>query len=632
MIFYDYGEFVLTPSALYDLQLAYNVYFSNDFHSFEDWLSEIKKSHYQSIYNFDNKLVYMQTLPYLGGSSLATVIVILDKEKIAKEVNKIEWVKNNKFVILDKDNNVILSNSKTTEYRKDEYITGKLSKGTGFASIEKDTKRGYSYVLVLEDGYLNGTKHNLNIIFVYYILLAVIVGLCFAYLLARRNYLPIKDMIQVLEGGQKRHSSEIENEFVFIDTSIKRILTTNKDFKRQLELTNVHLQQNFISRLLRGRINIQYVNESFLSENHIEFPYDSFIVSLIKIDEYSDYLREVALKGSDVALDNMDFLLNNSIRELLNEDFCGYVCEANAMIAVVINFAASDSEKAVNFLYYLQKKIADEMYIETTVSASNIHGTYLSLQKAYSEACMAMECSMFVDNTNVILFSENDFGSEYYYSTEIEQALSGNLRAGNYDLVEKIIFDILKINLDNNKISIEMFRCLAFDIAATFIRVLEKTDLATDVMNAQSIVSTISKLNSAEKLRVYLLEVATNICETINSGKESNNTILLTKITSYIKDNYANTRLSNVVIADELGITPTYLSRFFKQQTGDGLLNYINAFRINEAKKRICTGDKKYVLNKLCAEVGFDNVTTFIRCFKKYEGMTPGKYAEIQNQ
>lgn len=83
-------------------------------------------------------------------------------------------------------------------------------------------------------------------------------------------------------------------------------------------------------------------------------------------------------------------------------------------------------------------------------------------------------------------------------------------------------------------------------------------------------------------------------------------------------------------ISDVLNMNASYLSRFFKEQTGQSIANFINNVRIKNAKKLL--KESQYNLDKIGSMTGFTNSVTFIRVFKKYEGITPGKYREIYIQ
>jgi YesN/AraC family two-component response regulator len=75
-----------------------------------------------------------------------------------------------------------------------------------------------------------------------------------------------------------------------------------------------------------------------------------------------------------------------------------------------------------------------------------------------------------------------------------------------------------------------------------------------------------------------------------------------------------------------LGITPQYLSRFFKQETGENMVEYINRLRIEKAKYLLSEKDLS-ILN-VSEMVGYGNDRNLNRVFKQREGITPGKYRE----
>ncbi|MNI90133.1 Arabinose operon regulatory protein [compost metagenome] len=75
---------------------------------------------------------------------------------------------------------------------------------------------------------------------------------------------------------------------------------------------------------------------------------------------------------------------------------------------------------------------------------------------------------------------------------------------------------------------------------------------------------------------------------------------------------------------------PTYLSKLFKDHTGEGLLDALNKRRIARAKELMA--DKRLTVGEVAESIGFNDVGTFIRIFKRIEGITPGKYKEATEE
>ena len=96
---------------------------------------------------------------------------------------------------------------------------------------------------------------------------------------------------------------------------------------------------------------------------------------------------------------------------------------------------------------------------------------------------------------------------------------------------------------------------------------------------------------------------------------------------AFIEGNYSNYDLSVSMVADKYNMNIVNLSKYFKKHYGIGMLDYIHKLRIEKAKLLI--KDEKLSIKDVGEKVGYYNSAAFIRVFKKYEGITPGKHKEI---
>lgn len=92
---------------------------------------------------------------------------------------------------------------------------------------------------------------------------------------------------------------------------------------------------------------------------------------------------------------------------------------------------------------------------------------------------------------------------------------------------------------------------------------------------------------------------------------------------SYIEQHYSE-ELSIPQIADVVGLNPVYLSRLFKLDTGKTLSEYLNCYR-TECSLTLLT-DTADTIQAISQKVGYPDVRSYIRFFKKYYGETPSEY------
>lgn len=97
----------------------------------------------------------------------------------------------------------------------------------------------------------------------------------------------------------------------------------------------------------------------------------------------------------------------------------------------------------------------------------------------------------------------------------------------------------------------------------------------------------------------------------------------ITEILSYLEKMYYHP-LTLEDLADETGFSTSYLSRYFKNQTGMCLFEYINKRRIKRACFLLKNTDKKII--DIAYEVGYNSISFFNRYFKKTLHITPMEY------
>ena len=71
-------------------------------------------------------------------------------------------------------------------------------------------------------------------------------------------------------------------------------------------------------------------------------------------------------------------------------------------------------------------------------------------------------------------------------------------------------------------------------------------------------------------------------------------------------------------------LSPAYLSKIFKDNTGYSLIIFFNKMKIDKAKELIIEGNKK--IKDVAYEVGFSDEFYFSRIFKKIEGISPAEF------
>lgn len=104
--------------------------------------------------------------------------------------------------------------------------------------------------------------------------------------------------------------------------------------------------------------------------------------------------------------------------------------------------------------------------------------------------------------------------------------------------------------------------------------------------------------------------------------------IRLSNIYHFIMANHAK-QITLEDVAKQAHMTPQAFCRYFKKRTLHTFVSFLNEVRINEACKKLTTGDTDSVsISNIAYNCGFNTITNFNRVFKSVVGKSPSEYLE----
>lgn len=119
--------------------------------------------------------------------------------------------------------------------------------------------------------------------------------------------------------------------------------------------------------------------------------------------------------------------------------------------------------------------------------------------------------------------------------------------------------------------------------------------------------------------RAYVQQYEINIDE--NSGKA-----LIQKSIEYMQEHFRDS-LTLTDISRTIGLSVSYFSYLFKQETGKNYIEYLNEIRLLATMKDLMNTDEKVVV--VAQKNGFQNLEYFSRYFKKQTGESPARWRKL---
>jgi two-component system response regulator YesN len=126
--------------------------------------------------------------------------------------------------------------------------------------------------------------------------------------------------------------------------------------------------------------------------------------------------------------------------------------------------------------------------------------------------------------------------------------------------------------------------------------------------------------NVTEMFYEAIIDIKMQIANYININNKYQT---VDKIKKHIDNNYGHD-LSLDHLSDVFYISPSYISKIFKEETGENLSNYIFNVRIENAKRLL--RNTNFKIQRISNDIGYDDYRYFCTVFKRATGLTPLQY------
>jgi two-component system response regulator YesN len=260
--------------------------------------------------------------------------------------------------------------------------------------------------------------------------------------------------------------------------------------------------------------------------------------------------------------------------------------------------------------------------LNCAIGVSDLKISIIAFREAFLEAELTANAAVFSFGQNVTFFAEMN-NSNFKYPVKFEKKIINSMGTDENQIMQSVdeFFSSYKLKSIYSKRNIQnMAVTLIYDILKVMVERQLDLDNISEKANrtAQEILSC-SNVDSIKDLVIKFI-----ISITQQSGKKNMSTAAKRAV-SFISENYSR-KICLESVADEIHVSPSYLSMLFKQQTGLNLIEYLNRFRIEKSKDFL--NDLNLKIYEVAYKVGFQDEKYYYLLFKRYTGLTATQYRE----
>ena len=601
---------LITDSSVYSIQV-WNKYHLNDDHfiSSLDGFHSGSRITLSGTGRYSSDVAILYTLPYgSSGNMMGTLAFIVDPMLVSPYRDTSAFSTDSEVFTVDESGNILFSSISAYEL-VNQYGLDPGSLTPGIHTIGNYTLYAVSssrypllhVALIPTLEFAHTLSDSRTIASICFIVL-LISGLLLSVYLANYNYRPISHLANKVSASTASEESALER----IERSIDELMDIRSNSAELMQQNHNLYMEGLLYKLIHGEI----LSDSLVTEymNKFQLNICGPYIQLIRIYSESDALLKSllsVLSPLSPADDGQEWYILSG--------------RHNIKLFYFGSTAYPQSDWFNQVLLRHQDKLI--------IAFSDVHRGLTQLAFAYEETQKVTDHMSFLGERGCMHYSEiNHAIVAYDRNLNFEmwfKKYSNFLRDQNFDaarIIQRQIFDELK----NNHYSLSFIKCKIFSFIDHTVYVLAEMNEINEnnLWEKYSLMDRLMNCSSIEQLESEYYAIIQQLSEHLLSASPQESRV--DKIIAITQEHYLDPMFSVFFVSEQLNVSNAYVSKAFKKGTGRNMLDYVQHLRIEHAKSLM--PQSELTLSAIAAQSGFCSDVSFIRVFKKLEGITPGKF------
>ncbi|MEG0692709.1 MAG: AraC family transcriptional regulator, partial [Oscillospiraceae bacterium] len=509
---------------------------------------------------------------------------------IAKESNEIH------LFILDDNSNIIAGDKQYIESLNmiddiSNVSSSVYHSGKGMVSSRESILNGIYYVIFTPNDVLFGGLNSIFLTSSIVSVLVMVIMIITAVRLSSRLYTPFKTIIDVIN-DMNNDRIEQKNSVEYIQNRVIEVVSVNHNLRENTTNPTQLLMEVILFKLIMGKTNS---NKLFIEDISASVGFEDGF--------YNTILIRMDLRSTS---DELFFTEYKEVFDAIilaqDNDIILKIIETRQNEYVVVNYFKDHTQYDLlkNKYNLILKELTDAIpnsYF--CISCSKTVNSITQINECYME-CIELIKFRNISIQETFIFKDDILlQDEFYLPPEFETEIQNMIESQQREVAIKYVTYILERNYKSN-ISMHTYLNLCSTINGFLVRFYKhktKDDISLILINHGDYMYSVERLN---EIIITNLELALVLGE----EKEHSTIPVISRVEKYVEEHFME-YINLATVAQNLGYTPNYLSKFFKQEKGINFTDYINRKRVDYAKELLA--NSKLSVKQIATNSGFNS-------------------------
>jgi two-component system response regulator YesN len=625
VLFFEDRNFILEKDGSSDATTMFTKFYGSDSYSYDFWKKQFEATYYYHVFpaaEFKEETFVGsffpkgKLIPMVIKNKLYPDLYIITLLNADQAFRSFHRSINENFIIMDDQGHIVYTAGPQSQHAlpplpaNESYVRS----GDSYYFYNKSPESGLTYVNIIPDQEISSKVSRLNITLFTLLLVAIAIGIGTSVLFSVHFNNPVKKIIQSIRSLNTSDTTGMSsNEYEQIHTTIQNMFMQNKSVHQVLDERNSLLTYYTYMNKVK---NIHHHFDDFKELTQKDRRFRFVLFELFFTDKFHE--------ESEVSIARASYFLREIIRQYMitnYKDSHTFQMENQQVLTVV--FIEEDETDLGELLVRMKGVFEhDTELCFMTMALSPEYMYSADFTKAYEHVLRLSEARVLNAELQIIEGNASDTAEPITMTVSQEQEFDANIRSGNDTVVIPLVKRMLGTMHRKSATAVQL-RQFARDIIDRTIKTLVL--LGIDYKTGEDyteLLRGVERSHTLEQLTALTEQALGHACRLIQTRKEQRDP-MTTFVLDYLESHY-HEDITLDMVADKLDISSGYLSSYFKEKTGKNLIDYVHEVRITKAKGLLLRSDLK--IQDAAAQVGYNNLNSFNRMFKKYTGMTPTEF------
>ncbi|WP_340015431.1 helix-turn-helix domain-containing protein [Paenibacillus sp. FSL K6-1318] len=449
-------------------------------------------------------------------------------------------------------------------------------------------------------------------------LLAVGVGIVMSSIFTRANYSPLKRILNNIKSRMDSPSSLKQDEYRFIDTTINSLSNKVDSLEETLQANHKMIKHSIMLNMLHNRFTPEELTEQ-LQSVQISMAYSRF--RCIVIDPVNE-------KWKDLQPRQLQHTLYTMIQQLEIADIDETQLLAEELqdhkIAVIICTNQPEEPLSDHIVDFIHAEARSRFGLEFVLSLGGWVEHFTKIHTSYHQANTLIRYSYFFPEQSAIqdlhLLNRESSSLEIAdsYLVNFEKKLQARDVKGTVQTIQELVTTIKE-----GLYSAEYSRIILLKTVSIYAECIQQVRLQPAEASSMNLYKQFSLFYNINRYSEWMIHLVTEFVTHMEKRSEVRSVDTISAVKAYIHEHLSGD-LTLDHVSEQVFISPKYLSKLFKEETGIVYSEYVTNQRMERARELMT--QREITVEQVANTVGYRTPAYFIKKFKEIHGCTPKNF------